>query len=91
MFSPESSQELGLTPRRLEALTDGIFAIAMTLLVLTLNIGKITEGLTSASLHKLLLEQIPKFYNYALSFVLLAIFWMVHHQQFHFIKQTNLF
>jgi uncharacterized membrane protein len=30
-----------------------------------------------------------KFFNYALSFLLLAIFWVKHHQQFHFIKRTN--
>jgi uncharacterized membrane protein len=78
-----------MTTRRLEALTDGIFAIAMTLLVLTLDLGDIASGMTQLKLHQLLLAQIPKFYNYALSFVLLAIFWILHHQQFHYIKKTN--
>ncbi len=78
-----------MTTRRLEALTDGIFAIAMTLLVLTLDLGDIADGLTQVRLHQLLLAQIPKFYNYALSFVLLAVFWILHHQQFHYIKKTN--
>lgn len=78
-----------MTTRRLEALTDGIFAIAMTLLVLTLDLQEVANGLTHAKLHQLLLAQIPKFYNYALSFVLLAIFWMLHHQQFHHIKKTE--
>ncbi|KPJ68582.1 hypothetical protein AMJ44_06145 [candidate division WOR-1 bacterium DG_54_3] len=84
-----SISETGLTTRRLEALTDGIFAIAMTLLVLTLDLGDMVSGLTNVKLHQLLLAQIPKFYNYALSFVLLAIFWILHHQQFHYIKKTN--
>jgi len=78
-----------MTTRRLEALTDGIFAIAMTLLVLTLDLGDIADGLTQVKLHQLLLAQIPKFYNYALSFVLLAVFWILHHQQFHYIKKTE--
>jgi uncharacterized membrane protein len=78
-----------LTTRRLEALTDGIFAISMTLLVLTLDIGEVSNGITQAGLHKLLLAQIPKFFNYALSFVLLALFWILHHQQYRYIKKTE--
>jgi len=76
-----------LTTRRIEALADGIFAIAMTLLVLTLTLPDMVQ--TKLSLSQLLAEQWPKFFNYALSFVLLAIFWMVHHQQFHVIRRTN--
>jgi len=76
-----------LTTRRIEALADGIFAISMTLLVLTLTLPDMME--TRLSLSQLLAEQWPKFLNYALSFVLLAIFWMVHHQQFHVIRRTD--
>jgi uncharacterized membrane protein len=76
-----------LTTRRIEALTDGIFAIAMTLLVLTLALPDATQ--TKLSLSQLLADQWPKFFNYALSFLLLAIFWIVHHQQFHVIRRTD--
>lgn len=76
-----------LTTRRIEALADGIFAIAMTLLVLTLTLPDMMD--TKLSLSQLLAEQWPKFFNYALSFVLLAVFWMVHHQQFHVIRRTD--
>ena len=76
-----------LTTRRIEALADGIFAISMTLLVLTLTLPDMMD--TKLSLSQLLAEQWPKFLNYALSFVLLAIFWMVHHQQFHVIRRTD--
>ena len=79
-----------MTTRRIESLTDGIFAIAMTLLVLNLAIPEAQNTLTPAlGLHDLLKGQAHKFFNYALSFILLAIFWMIHHQQFHFIKRTN--
>lgn len=78
-----------LTTRRLEALTDGIFAISMTLLVLTLDIGDVSKGITQTGLHILLLAQLPRFFNYALSFVLLALFWILHHQQYRFIKKTE--
>jgi uncharacterized membrane protein len=76
-----------MTTRRIEALTDGIFAIAMTLLVLTLTLPDMTQS--RLGLSQLLAEQWPKFFNYALSFVLLAIFWIVHHQQFHVIRRTD--
>jgi len=76
-----------LTTRRIEALADCIFAFAMTLLVLTLTLPDATQ--TKLSLSQLLVGQWPKFFNYALSFVLLAIFWVVHHQQFHLIRRTD--
>ncbi len=85
----QNNTNTGLTTRRLENLTDGIFAIAMTLLVLSLDFDKMGTGLSSANLHELLLAQLPKFFNYARSFLLLAIFWILHHQQFNNIKQTD--
>ena len=87
---PESSRDkppVPLSTSRIEALTDGIFAISMTLLVLTLTLPDATQ--TKLDLSELLAAQWPKFFNYALSFLLLAVFWIVHHQQFHFIRRTN--
>lgn len=78
-----------LSTKRIEALTDGVFAIAMTLLVLNLEIPAIPEGAAAQVLPKLVLGLWPKFFNYALSFILLAIFWIVHHRQFHFIKAID--
>jgi len=78
-----------LTTRRIESLSDGIFAFAMTLLVLNLALPDSNVGLSTAGLNDLLLSQLHKFFNYALSFVLLAIFWIVHHQQFHYIKRSD--
>jgi len=79
-------QDPGLTTHRIEALTDGVFAIAMTLLVLTLEIPEAGQNI---ALHQILFGQAHKFFNYALSFILLAIFWIVHHQQYHPVKRTN--
>ena len=88
--SNSDALEPGVTTHRIEALTDGIFAIAMTLLVLTLDIPEAkTELIQTVELHSMLIGQMHKFLNYALSFLLLAIFWVIHHQQFHFIKRTN--
>jgi len=87
---PENNRNKSTAPlstSRLEALSDAIFAFAMTLLVLTLTLPDSTQ--TKLDLSQLLAAQWPKFFNYALSFLLLAIFWIVHHQQFRFIHRTD--
>ncbi len=79
-----------MTTQRIENLADGIFSIAMTLLVLNLALPEVGTGLTlTTELHTLLFGQTRKFFDYALSFILLAIFWIIHHQQFHFTKRTD--
>jgi uncharacterized membrane protein len=70
----------GLTKGRLEALTDGIFAFAMTLLVTTLDFPDEARGLQPFILH------FPDFLNYAIAFVVLAGFWVAHHMLFHHIR-----
>jgi uncharacterized membrane protein len=74
---------------RIEALTDGIFAIAMTLLVLAIDFPQ--EGMkgTPGAVKQLLFGQDKEFFNYALSFMLLASFWTLHHQLFRFLKKTD--
>lgn len=89
MVSSPDDLESGMTTHRIEALTDGIFAIAMTLLVLNLALPEPGQAVEHTGLHNVLVGQTDKFINYALSFVLLAIFWVAHHQQFHFIKRTD--
>ena len=74
---------------RLETLTDGIFAIAMTLLILNLALPEVADGVKKTQLHNLLLGQWEIFINYAVSFLVLAFFWLRHHRQFHVIKRTD--
>jgi uncharacterized membrane protein len=79
----------GLSKSRLETLTDGIFAIAMTLLVLNLQVPQIPGALVSAQLPHALRELWPKFLSFALSFVVVAVYWVGHHNQFHFIRRVD--
>ena len=61
--------ELGTTTQRIENLTDGIFSIAMKLLVLNLALPEMGTDLTPATeLHDLLFRQTHEFLNYVLSF-----------------------
>lgn len=75
--------------KRIEALVDGIFAIAMTLLVLNLSVPQLANPVQDATIHSFLIDLIPKLFTYALSFVLLAIFWKINHSQFYYIKRVN--
>ena len=74
---------------RLEALTDGVFAIVMTLLVLEVSIPEIAYESLQAELPRRLLELWPKLYSYALSFLVLGILWTLHHRSFHSIKRCD--
>jgi len=87
-MAKSNASEPGMTTHRIEALTDGIYAIAMTLLVLNLALPEVGTN-QAVQLHDALFGQAHKFFNYALSFILLAIFWIIHHDQFHIIKRTD--
>lgn len=60
---------------RLENLSDGVFSIAMTLLVLDISVKR---GLGNAGFHEALHQTLPHFAAYALSFAVIAQFWRDH-------------
>jgi uncharacterized membrane protein len=78
-----------LTTNRLEFLTDGVFAIVMTLLVLEISIPEIAQPSLQAELPRRLLELWPKLFSYVLSFLVLGILWTLHHRSFHSIKRSD--
>ncbi|HBP87173.1 MAG TPA: TMEM175 family protein [Nitrospirales bacterium] len=63
---------------RLLALTDGIYAIVLTLLVLDLKIPEAPE-ISNAELMADLIHQVPNFIAYLISFLVIVIFWMRNH------------
>jgi uncharacterized membrane protein len=71
-----------MTRGRLEAFSDGVLAIIITIMVLELKIP------VSADLAGLL-PRYPVFLSYALSFVFLGIYWSNHHHLFQAVKQVN--
>jgi uncharacterized membrane protein len=75
--------------KRIETLVDGIFAIAMTLLVLSLKTPNIPYPATDAQILNSLLLMGQQFLIYFISFFLLASFWRVNHAQFYFINKTD--
>jgi uncharacterized membrane protein len=67
-----------LTPARLEAFSDGVFAIAITLLVLDLSVPARSE-LAGRSLAAALGQEWPSFAAYLVSFLVIGIIWINHH------------
>ena len=77
-----SSADLDLSDNgRLLSLSDGVFAFAMTLLVLGLQIPKSSE-VSVAQLPDYVLHQLPGFFVWVLSFMVIGMFWMGHHRLF---------
>src|SRR6516225_11492630 len=74
---------------RIEALSDGVFAIIITLLVLEIHVPQIQGGDVSSELERSLLAMGPKFLTYILSFVIVCIWWVAHHHLFHILKRSD--
>lgn len=70
---------------RIVAFSDGVFSIAITLLVLNLGIDK---GLTEGQIDNALWDQREMFFSYAISFAVIGRFWLVHHR---FFSEVNAF
>jgi len=77
----------GLTKARIEALTDGIFATVMTILVLGLRVPQL--NVPESSLSKEIVDLWPSILIYALSFTTLGLYWVGHHNLFHYVRHTD--
>jgi uncharacterized membrane protein len=77
----------GVLPKnRIEALTDGFFAIAMTILVLDIKVPQVDQGVP---LLALLAQILPEISEYIVAFLALAVFWILHHQLFHYFRSID--
>ena len=74
---------------RVEALSDGVFAIAMTILVLDLVDQNATKNISEKELLAALTALLPKFLSFFLSFLTLGIFWIGQMTQYDFINKYN--
>ena len=80
--SPEASRDRD----RIVNLSDGVFAIALTLLVLDIRVPNIPENVVGSELPGVLLSLWPKYLGYVLSFVVISTFWIIHHSIFRPIR-----
>ncbi len=77
-----------MSKHRIDALTDGIFAVAMTLLVIELKLPE-SHLRDSATLLNGMMHLISKFAGWIISFFVLALFWYGHHRVFHFVHRVD--
>ena len=78
----------GLHLNRVESLTDGVFAIAMTILIFDLKSSATSHG-DSGALVAYLGSITGNFIIYVLSFFLLGLFWFYYHKQLHRIVRAD--
>lgn len=80
-----------MNKNRLEAFSDGVFAIVMTLLIIEIKVPP-PQGIsiTDRELWHRLWEEWPLFRSYFISFIVIGMYWIFHHALFHmFAKSVN--
>ena len=76
---------------RVEAFSDGVFAVALTLLVVSLTVPEIgaNRAVSARALFQALAGQWPQFVAFAASFFSVLLLWISHHQTFAMIRRTS--
>lgn len=74
---------------RVEAFSDGIFAIIITLLVLEIKVPHIENHTSAGALTEALIALLPKFTSWIISFFTIAVIWVNHHRIFKQIKTLD--
>lgn len=72
------------SPSRVEAFSDGVFAIAMTLLILEIRVPHGDHGLWQG-----LLALWPSYIAFLMSFVVILIMWVNHHELLRMVRRVN--
>ncbi len=93
----DSHEPVGLSTNRIEALADGVFAVAMTLLVFNVHLPdpndlkNVTNVNVWGILHTIFIGkgQGPVLIAYVMSFVLLGVYWVSHHAHFQYIRRAD--
>lgn len=84
-----SATSTNMSKHRIHALTDGIFAVAMTLLVIELKIPESMHVKNNVQLIEAMIHLIPKFVGWVVSFMVLAFFWWGHHRAFNAVRHVD--
>lgn len=83
--SPEPHQRRTAPSARVEALSDGVFAITITLLVIEIGRPEVGNG----DLGSVLLHQWPEYLAFAVSFLYIGVVWLNHHALFAGIRNVD--
>ncbi len=80
------TDQITLTPKRIDGLQDGVFAIVMTLLVLEMRLPEAAPG---HEIQEHLVEMLPLFTTYVITFMNLGIYWVGQVLQMHAIERSD--
>jgi len=81
--------EFWVSKSRLETLLDGVFAIAMTLMVLEVKIPELQDRRSMAEFAAAMQHNVSSVIAFLLSMGMLGLFWYRHHRQYHFIARIT--
>jgi uncharacterized membrane protein len=77
-------------PEHVISFGDAIFAFAITLMTLSIDIPDLPTNLTESQLSSRLYDLYPQVESYIISFAVIAIFWISYHQVFNFITRSHI-
>lgn len=87
---PDESVESGEALARITMFSDGVFAIAITLLVLTLEVPRnIPAQVVKQELLARIMDERPDIFAFAFSFWVIGSLWMAHHRMFRYITRMD--
>ncbi len=96
--SPEASapatalppaQPIEHSTHRMVAFSDGVFTVALTLLVIDIAIPTLAKGSSEADVMNQLGQQMPNILAFVLTFWVVGLSWLTHHRQFQFIRRYD--
>ncbi len=79
--------DLGL--ERVVFLSDGLFAIALTILVIDLRLPDLPAAAGSGEISAAIADLVPRVFAYALSFTIISFYWVAHLRRFKLIERAN--
>ncbi len=77
-------------PEHVVSFGDAIFAFAITVMTLSIDIPDLPQSLTEDQLMSKLYEMYPQVESYIISFAVIAVFWVSYHQVFNYIKESHI-
>ena len=78
-----------MSKTRIESFSDGVFSIILTLLVFNFKIPQISGADLNQELYTKLFAMYPYVVTYVLSFIMISMFWVAHHNLFHSLKHSD--
>jgi uncharacterized membrane protein len=74
---------------RIEAFSDGVFAIAITLLIIEIGVPHLEDEPPGTTLPQALVGLWPSYLGYVISFLQIGVIWANHHNRFRFIERSD--